>query len=179
MELANCFKKACIIALTVSSFAAANAQVDITREYKIKAAYVYNLIKFVDWPDKLLADSTAPINICVYKINPFSNYLDRLTKKKAKGRPIGVIYVDNSLETVNCHVMFVSPANKDLTDLFAQSKNKPILMIGEGSVFLDQGGIIGLIIDNNSIQLEINLTQAKKVGLDINGNLLELAKSIR
>lgn len=156
----------------------------VSREYKVKAAYLYNLIKFINWPptpgNTLPATPAAlATRICVYGENPFSNHLDRLTNRQAKGKAIEILYVDEGDTLPRCDILFLAGGNQATFDMQGKLFNLPILTVGESTAFLDAGGIIGLILEQNNIQLQINLSQAKKNGFEISGNLLEIAKQIQ
>ena len=159
----------------------------VSREYKIKAAYLYNLIKFVNWPSSAKKQhKTEPpaTKICVYGYNPFSNHLDKLTERTAKGLPIKVTYIDNlqadsKHALPGCHIVFISKSTPLQTSLLQAMSDQPLLTVGGHRNFLDDGGIIGLVVDKNNVQLQINLTQAKKLGFEISGNLLEIAKTVK
>ena len=159
----------------------------ISREYKIKAAYLYNLIKFVNWPPSASPPQTkepAATTICVYGYNPFSHHLDKLNDRTAKGLPIKVSYIDGeSLDSQaalpDCNIVFIAKSTPQQTSVLQQMIDQPLLTVGGHSDFLDDGGIIGLVVDENKVQLQVNLTQAKKLGFEISGNLLEIAKIVK
>ncbi len=152
-----------------------NADDNISREYKIKAAYIYNLIKFVNWPTKM----DASTDICIYGLNPFNSHLEKLEARKAKGRSINILYVDSNQPLSGCDVLFISQQNENLPSEEELAKNTALLTVGESKSFTTNGGIIGLVLEGNNILLEINLTKAKLDGFEISGNLLEIAKEIK
>jgi len=161
---------------------------EASREYKIKAAYLYNLIKFVNWPEELAStenngsqNTTAEtdITICVYGENPFGTYLNQLSERQAKNRAINVLYIHTPEAINNCQLLYVSRNTEEIPAILSSIKETPILSIGETTEFTNNGGIVALIIKNNNVQLQINLTQAKSVGFEISGNLLEIARLIR
>ncbi len=148
----------------------------VSREYKIKAAYLYNLIKFINWPASKLLSSTTT-NICVYRANPFDGHLNKLSSRKAKGREITINYLKADDDRSNCHILFIPNAHADEIQLIEQS-DQSILTVGENQSFLTDGGLISLVVANNNVQFQINLTKAKQLGFEISGNLLEIAKIV-
>lgn len=171
-----------LIAMTLAGQVSAE---EASREYKIKAAYLYNLIKFVNWPEEnndeaeQQQETAEDIKICVYGENPFGTYLNQLSERRAKNRDITVLYIDSPDAISNCQLLYVSRASKETATILTSIENTPILSIGETTDFTTRGGIVGLIIKNNNVQLQINLTQAKTVGFEISGNLLEIARIIK
>ncbi|MEE8058075.1 MAG: YfiR family protein [Pseudomonadales bacterium] len=160
---------------------------DVTsREYKIKAAYLYNLIKFIHWPTRTSRQSSSQddipqlaTSICVYGKNPFSQHLNKLTTRQAKGRPIEISYIKKEEKLPRCDIVFIAKDSQFPTEILNELFKQPLLTVGESRSFLNSGGIIGLVVKNNKVQLQINLTQAKTIGFEISGNLLEIAKYIK
>lgn len=155
----------------------------ISREYKIKAAYLFNLIKFVSWPSAAQSVMKAEKRtlICVFGHNPFANHLEKLSHRKAKGRDIAIKYLAPQNSTEQCNVVFISELNAETNPLLSKSQRQapPLLTVGENADFVDQGGIVSLVVEDNNVKLQINLTQAKKMGFEVSGNLLEVAKVVR
>jgi hypothetical protein len=171
-----------LVLMAASSITLASQDELVAREYKIKAAYLYNLIKFINWPATVTHSDTVDnphTAICVYGENPFADHLDKLNEKKAKGLPIKVSYIDQTSALDTCHLIFFTKTNPSPTEFLRQAINHPLLTVGEDSLFLENGGIVSLVVEQNNIQLHINLTQAKKLGFEISGNLLEIAKVIK
>ncbi len=149
----------------------------VSREYKIKAAYLYNLIKFVNWPPSAEL-STTTTRICVYGNNPFDGHLNKLSSRKAKGRNIQITYLETGQDQSGCHILFTPNSQKAAT-VHSESASDHLLTVGENNEFLDEGGLISLVVANNNVQLQINLTKAKMLGFEISGNLLEIAKIVK
>lgn len=169
----------CILCLSSILPTSVLADTEDSREYKIKAAYLYNLIKFVNWPSESSNEQAEPTHICIYRDNPFDHQLDKLLSRQAKGRPITVSYVTDREQLDPCNILFVAQSNGETDQLLQTISDLPLLTVGENKVFLDSGGIIGLIVQSNSVQLQINLSRAKALGFEISGNLLEIAKAVQ
>ncbi|ARN75800.1 YfiR family protein [Oceanicoccus sagamiensis] len=165
----------CLLVLMTAP-ALANEDI-VSREYKIKAAYLYNLIKFVNWPEsEALSQSTT--NICVFGDNPFDGHLNKLSSRKAKGRDIQITYLQPQQDNAACHILFIPRSAS--AEIAKHDKTKPqLLTVGEDKQFLEEGGLISLVVANNNVQLQINLTKAKELGFEISGNLLEIAKVVK
>lgn len=166
--------------LLMLSAALASAGDDLSREYRIKAAYLYNLSKFITWPDEESQGKDVPITLCVYGYNPFENYLEKLREHPVKGRSIAIRYVDEHQSVDNCQLLFISQHNTTAPKLLsAQPPYPPVLTVSDDQDFLARGGLVSLITVSNSVQLDINLTRAKQAGFSFSANLLEIAHRIQ
>jgi len=147
------------------------------REYQIKAAYIYNFIKFIDWPPE--SPQGQSTRICVLGSHPFAKYLDSLEKNKAKGKPIEIIHISDDAGLSACNILYILKDTVDTGEVLAKWSPSPILTVGENSSFLNNGGIINLVLVANKIQVHINQKHAREVGFRISGNLLEIATVVR
>lgn len=146
-----------------------------SREYEIKAAYLYNFIKYVDWPT-----TKDTITIGVLGGNPFGEALAPLNGKMAKGKRIIVKELGSAREAQNCQMIFVSSSEKQrLQEIFENSKSAHVLTVGEMQGFAQGGGIINFIEENNKVRFEINEEAAHRTGLTISSELLKLAKLVK
>lgn len=153
-----------------------------TTEYKIKAALIYKLTKFVEWPQQAFEQPYSPLKICVLGRNPFGNALGALEQRTVGSHPIAVKHHTHSMEAVNnsCHILFISAAPKiDLHKILNPLMHRPILTISDIERFAEQGGIIQLADQNQRIGFRINLNSAKRVGLKIAAPLLYLSTVIQ
>jgi hypothetical protein len=168
-----------------------------SQEYQVKAAFLYNFLQFVDWPEEKLADSNEPIIIGIIGNDPFGNAFEPVKNKKVKGRNV-VIKRFNSLEELKksaeknkpesgqetdtltkCHLLFIcSSEQKNLKEIIDVVKDKSILTVGEVEGFLENGGIIYWFVEDKKIRFEINTAAAERAKLKIRSNLLRLAKRV-
>jgi hypothetical protein len=151
------------------------------REYKIKAAYLFNLSKFIEWPEEKSQDAETPFTICVYGHNPFGDSLEKLREHKVKGRSIAIHYVAENQPVDSCKLVFLSRDNTAAVPkaLSNAGGNAPILSVSDDKNFLASGGLISLVTENNTVLLDINLTRAKQIGFNISANLLEIAHKVQ
>lgn len=153
---------------------------DLSREYRIKAAYLYNLSKFIVWPDEESLPKNAPITICVYGYNPFENYLEKLRDRPVRERTIAIRYVEERQPVDGCQILFISQHNTNAPKILNTSAPyAPILTVSDDEDFLSRGGLVSLVTVNNNVQLDINLTRAKQTGFVVSANLLEIAHRIQ
>src|SRR6266496_947223 len=117
-------------------------------EYQVKAAYVYNFAKFVEWPAREFATPDAPIRICVLNDGSFERELNQIVKgKTVNGRGILIVPVKNAEESQACHILFMnaSQGRHTLAILEALS-HKSVLTVGQTADFVEKGGIINFIV---------------------------------
>ena len=174
--MGNNISKLLIVALLLAHSTLGMASETHAREYKIKAAYLYNLIKFINWPSA--SAPTTSTHICIIGENLFGQNLEKLAQRKAKGLPITVSHQAKEFSDTGCHIVFIS-RDSNSEQLLPSLANSTSLIVGEQKQFIEQGGLISLVVINNNIQLQINLTKAKATGYEVSGNLLEIAKIIK
>lgn len=152
-----------------------SAEVLSSREYEIKAAYLYNFIKYVDWPS--YGDT---ITIGVLGGNPFGTALAPLDGKIVKGRRLLIKEIGSLREAQKCQIIFVSSSEKSrLQEIFENLKSARVLTVGETQGFASSGGIINFVEENNKVRFEINADAARRTGLNISSELLKLAKLVK
>lgn len=164
----------------ISNSIALTAQTKSANEYQVKAAFLYNFAKFVDWPPSAFSDAKQPLDVCVYGRDPFGNALEDALLGKAIGeRRIGLGRAMQFQDLAGCHVVFVSsPARESTMDLANRLKGRPVLLVGESEGFAASGGAIQFTIEDNRVHFIINPDAADRAGLKISSKLLALAKIV-
>jgi hypothetical protein len=152
-------------------------------EYLIKAGFIYNFAKFVEWPSAAFADADSPIVIGVVGVDPFGSLIDRIVEDKKIGSRGFVVKRFKSgrdlKDLKDCKILFISPSEKGHIDEILQSvKGLPILTVGETPGFAERGGIIRFTLEDNRVRFEVNVEAARQVNLNISSRLLTLAKII-
>ena len=163
--------KGCVLALLVLTGSVIRAQ-EPSLEYRVKAAYLYNFVQFVEWPPPA---ETGPLTICVAGRNPFGPALaNTIRGESVNGRPLTVRVI---LEPQgDCDVVFV-PDGAATAAYLRAARGTPQLTVGEHDDFLAQGGIINFIREQGKIRFEINTEAAAKADLRISSRLLRLARN--
>jgi uncharacterized protein DUF4154 len=145
---------------------------EISQEYQIKAAYLYNFLKYVEWPNSI----NRTFLICVAGQNPFGSVLDGLTKnERVRGNPVKTELILGP-ET-GCDVIF-TPRTSNIPAYLQDAAGRPILTVGETPRFIEQGGIVNFFLENGKVRFEINRSAAERAGLRISSRLLQLAKIV-
>jgi hypothetical protein len=159
-----------LVLLLLGAGAAPQAQ-DVPIEYQVKAAFLYNFVRFVEWPGPSLA---GPLTICVAGRNPLGTFLeDTVRGEIVAGRAIATRVV---LEPESdCHVVFV-PMGAASAAYLRAARNTPTLTVGESPSFIEMGGIINFVMDGGRVRFEINPQAADRAQLRISSRLLQLAR---
>jgi hypothetical protein len=149
-------------------------------EYDVKALFLFNFTKFVEWPAAAFTDEHSPLKLCVLGENPFGKALKVLTGEEVGGRKLTFVHLEsvNNLET--CHAVFISRSERDrLPQILAGLHNAPVLTVGESPAFIDQGGMINFIIEGSKVRFDVNQEAAERAGIRISSRLLALAKHVK
>lgn len=147
---------------------------DTLRE-KVIAGFVFNFIKFTEWPD-LPAD--APINLCVAADRETFSILIGFSGKIVIGRRLQV----SALETIplqHCQVLYVSQAHESEEICRRLTSASQLLSISDAPYFAGRCGIIGLYEENRQLRFEINLLNVERSGIRLGSQLLRLARILR
>ena len=148
-------------------------------EYDVKAAYIYNFAKFVEWPEKAFPGGASPLVITVLGRNPFGAALEALQTKTIKERPIEVRSIDTPDDLGACHVLYVSASEKHrLSWVLAAAGRAGLLTVSDIPGFADSGGMIGFVTEGEKIRFEINLAAARKAEIQVSSQLLKLARYV-
>lgn len=146
---------------------------DVSGEYRVKAAYLYNFIKYVEWPDT----SKGRILICVAGQNPFGPLLESLVRnERVHGVPLATEVI---LEPrADCDVLFTPRTSQSIPTYLRAAAGLPTLTVGETPRFVEQGGIIEFYLDGTNVRFEINPAAAARGRLRISSRLLQLARIV-
>lgn len=147
-------------------------------EYQVKAAFLYNFSKFVEWPAKAFPAPNSPIRFAVVGEDPFGAELDRaLEGKVVGGRPLVLQRFGSATADLRrCHIVFISSSEaRRLPDLLELLRGAPVLTVSEMEPFVRAGGVIRLTEDDRHVRFEINVQAAEQEGLQISSKLLALA----
>ena len=152
-------------------------------EYLIKAGFIYNFAKFVEWPSTAFADQDSPIVIGVIGVDPFGSLIDRIVEDKKIGSRGFVVkrfrWGKDLKDLKDCKILFVSASERAHIDEILQLvKGLPILTVGETPGFAERGGIIRFTLEDNRVRFEVNVEAARHADLNISSRLLTLAKII-
>lgn len=166
-----------LLALTL----AASAQATDEKETKLKAAFVLKFALYVEWPESAFGSPTNPIVFGVLGRDPFGQIMDATMQGQTIDRhPVIVKRARTAVELLDCHVVFVSAAERDkVKTLLPQLRGKPILTVSDMDGFTSAGGMIGLKKKQGVIRFDINRQAAESAGVKISSKLLQLGDVVR
>jgi hypothetical protein len=156
------------------------AESPMQREYEIKAAYLFNFINYIDWPENAFPAPGGTITIGVVGESPFGAALDVLNGKQIKGRTLTLKQINDTKDLDQCQIVFINSSEKArLQELLGKLKDSRVLTVSEIDGFAEQGGIINFFSEHNKVRFEINPDAARRLGLNISSELLKLAKLVK
>ena len=162
------------------------------KEYEVKAAFMYNFLKFVDWPEEKTAKTGSQIVICIIGQDPFGGAADILKDKKVEERNVVLKRIEGLQQLKDaadangqmdalkkCHLLFICKSEqKNTKEIIEFVTSSGVLTVSDTQGFLEAGGIVNFVIEDNKVRFDINLTASEKSGLKIRSQLLRLAKKV-
>ncbi|WP_178377059.1 YfiR family protein [Chryseolinea serpens] len=169
-----------LVAVLLSFGASAPRQDEITKEYQVKAVFLYNFTQFIEWPPDAFAQPDAPLVIGILGPDPFGKYLDETVQgEKIDGHPLVVQRFHTLAEIAHCQILFVNRDEKsEWKQIFDYAKAQHVLTVGDVTNFSKQGGMIRFFPEDNKIRIRINLTSVKNAELKVSSKLLRLAEIV-
>ncbi|MGE3177555.1 MAG: YfiR family protein [Vicinamibacterales bacterium] len=148
-------------------------------EYQVKAAYLFNFAKFVEWPAEAFASPDAPVVIGIYGPDPFGAALESLVRdKKLAGRPLAIRRSSAMGDLRASHLVFVNAPSADtLPALLAQLAGASVLTVGEHERFIESGGVVRFELNDGRVGFTIDVGAASRSRLTISSQLLRLARA--
>ncbi len=154
---------------------------EVLKEYELKAAFLYNFTKFIEWPTNRFQDANAPFVVAVAGNSPCTAELEEIAQeRKINGRSLIIKLVKTPEAAKGAHVLFVSVSeDARLKEWLTAAHNAGILSVGESEPFFKQGGIINFILEGEKIRFDLNIGRADATGLRVSAQLQKLARSVR
>ncbi|HAI69699.1 MAG TPA: hypothetical protein DCM38_09750 [Gammaproteobacteria bacterium] len=169
----------CLLTVLIGSLTYA-AVLLTPKEYQVKAVYLFNFSKFINWPASAFDNSRTSIRICVLGKNPFDDF-DRLVKgKKVQKRRVTVEHLSDYRQANRCHILFVSKSEKgNQAAILAYTQQYPILTVSDIRNFVVRGGMIQFYIRGRKVRFMIDPDTVQEAGIRASANLLRGAKIVR
>jgi hypothetical protein len=153
-------------------------QAQASREYDLKAVFLFNFVTFVDWPKGAIPDK-APFVIGVLGDDPFGKALDEvIAGEKFRQTPLQARRCRSIEEAAQCHILFISASEAPRLPAILQAlRGRPVLTVGEGVPFVEAGGMIAFSTEAR-VQLHVNPAAAQQAGLTISSKLLRVSRVV-
>src|SRR3977135_3580716 len=151
------------------------------REFEVKATYLYNFARFVEWPTTAAAVKSDSFPICVLGQDPFGPALATIVAGETiGGKAVLVKRVLKPQEAVSCGVLYISSSEETrLREVLAGLDKAAVLTVSDIPQFSQRGGMIQFVQESNKIRFEVNLASAEDAGLTLSSELLKVAVLVR
>lgn len=144
-------------------------------EYAVKAAYIFNILRFVEWPDDSSSINKNEINVCMLGENNFGAYITPIEEKKIEGRSLHIANKHGLQQTLDCQLVFIGNTNSYPPDEVSKILgDKKIIVVGDDLDFVKNGGMFSFYIENKKVRLALNKNALEKSGLKVSSLLLEV-----
>ncbi len=149
-------------------------------EYQVKAAFLLNFAKFVEWPAGAFAGPSGPIFVCVLGHDSFGSALDDVLRGQTiNNHPLRPLRITSIPDLKSCQMAFVSQTeNKRLPAVLAALKGSGVLTVGESLDFASQGGAIQFYLQDGRVHFAVNVDAVQRAHLTLSSKLLALAKIV-
>jgi hypothetical protein len=170
----------CLLMIAVMIFGSPSmAQEPMPLDYQVKAAFLVNFPKYVDWPQNSFAGPKSPIVVAVFGDDNVANEFQSMIQDGLviSGRPVVLKKISKEAEIGrDCQILYIAASERaEISKILTRVKKLGILTVGETDGFLESGGIINLVPKNHRIRLQVNLTAAGEAHLKISSRLLVAA----
>jgi len=161
-------------------FLAVVAQAQSATEYQVKAAFLFNFARFVEWPAEAFPTADAPLQICILGQDPFgADFEQMIVDKSVNGHRMEIAHPEGVPQARACHILFIAFSEKPrLREILQGLRGTSVLTVGEVPGFVQMGGIINFVLDDNRVRFEINQRAAQIVRLKLSARLLTVAKLV-
>lgn len=180
LDWARCFRAASALIFVLFSCAGSTSGQQAASEYQVKAAFLFNFGKFVQWPQSSFTNPQAPFWVCVLGEDPFGSALDDTLRGKAiDAHPVSVTRIKDAVSARGCQIVFVSASEKArLPAILGSLRAWNALVVGESEGFAASGGGIQFLLEENRVRFAINPDAIRRAGLQVSSRLLALAKIV-
>lgn len=146
-------------------------------ETEVRAVYLYNFARFIEWPAAAFPEPDTPIRICVSASQAFEDALRRAVEDETvNGRRLEAVSSPSSSRWPACHILYVGETRGRA---LAAARGRALLTVGEHPRFLDEGGMVRFRLIDNRVRFDIHLRTLERSGLRVSARLLKVAASVR
>lgn len=169
-----------LLALAGAVAGPATESAPLAQEHQLKAAFLYNFTKFVDWPPRRFARPESPLVIAVLGKNPFADAVLELARdRRVNGRPVHFRRVEAPEEAREAHLVFIAAGEEArFGPALAALHAAGVLTVGESPRFAAAGGVITFVMQEDKVRFVINLAAAQAAQLRVSAQLQKLASRV-
>lgn len=171
---------AAVMVWVLAAFSCLRAQGSKPTDYDVKAVYLYNFGRFVEWPASVTATSDS-FNVCVLGQDPFGRALDAiLSGETINGKSVTAKRISTPQEAISCQILFMGSAEESRLGTIIEALDKgAVLTVSDMPQFSRRGGMIQFVLEGRKVRFEINLTAVQHAGLTLSSELLKVATTVR
>jgi len=167
--------------LSILSFlllSGARAQAQVSREYQLKAVFLFNFVQFTDWPTNAFAGTNSPIVIGIVGPDPFGGTLEAILRgESVAGHPLIVQHFARPADIKTCHLLFITqPEIRHVDEILKAVKDKPILTVSDADTAATGPVMIRFVVENNKVHFRINAQAARAANINLSSKLLRVAE---
>jgi hypothetical protein len=180
MDVLRAFRRAASTGICALAAATALARAQTQApEPDIKAAYLYNFTKYVEWPSEG-GPGTGPFRLCVVSDEVTRRAIERTVDgETVNGRPLVLLAPQTPQHAQQCQILFVGRSERQQASrLLAAVRDQPVLTVGDSSRFTEEGGMIEFLLQDNRVRFDVNLARAQQSKLRVSSNLLRVARKV-
>jgi hypothetical protein len=172
---------AVIVMLALLYIPVLQAQQPKVSEYQVKATYLYNFGRFVQWPPNATVAKVDSFSICVLGQDPFGATLDStVAGETLEGKPLSVKRISTARNAGECRILFISSTEENhLKEILVALDESGILTVSDMPGFSRRGGMIQFVLEGDRVRFEINLTKVETAKLTLSSELLKVATTVR
>ena len=150
-------------------------------DYDVKAAYLYNFGRFVEWPANVASAQNDSFTVCVLGQDPFGQVLDgALAGETIAGKRVAAKRISNLQESANCQILFLTSGEEARLNTIIKALNKQaVLTVSDMPQFSQRGGMIQFVLEGKRVRFEVNLAAVQHAGLTLSSELLKVATTVR
>ena len=146
-------------------------------EYQLKAAFLFNFAKFIEWPP---AAEDTTLSLGILGDDPFGEAFNPIEGQVIGGRRLAVRRSIRIEDLEHCHILFVCPSEKGQFDkILAHFKGRDVLLVSDVEGFARRGGMINFFPHDNKLRFEVNVNAIERTDLKISSKLLKLGRIVR
>jgi hypothetical protein len=170
-----------VVILVLLHIPVLQAQQPKVSEYQVKATYLYNFGRFVQWPPNAAAAKGDSFSICVLGHDPFGPTLDStLAGETLDGKPLAVKRISTPRDAAGCRILFISSTEENhLKEILVALDESGVLTVSDMPAFSRRGGMIQFVVEGDKVRFEINLTKTETAKLTLSSELLKVATIVR
>jgi hypothetical protein len=156
------------------------ARADDNKEYLVKAAFIYNFVKFIQWPGDLAIGKKTNIDVCVVGDGPLLSTINVFKAASTAKLSLSLVEEKNWRNAPShCHILFIGDSEEgNVAEIVAGLKGQPILTVSDIDHFAENGGMIGFTTSDNKIKLIVNTRSTAAAGMKVDAQLLEIALKV-